>query len=1307
MLDERKKENGMMTANRPLHLHTLDSLCADLIAGVPVSVGDDGSTFQLKSNASRGVLRWYTKNKTRWAANVQTTDVEAIVDAAIAAPDPQPPPSNATPSDSLRRFSLVSIKAHQFAGLHHAGTTQAKPSDFAFEVKNGVTLFEGYNGCGKTSLINAIIWALTGEVLRPQRPPELGNKDFDFEVDEGAIHNAPPVVPLPDPAMEALATQAIPVNTWVELVFEDQDSQSYQVRRSLKRATRNALKEEVSGLEEMGLDPIATRVGTTIPGILPYVQVGSTSALGKAVSELTGMAPLVQLANHAQKAKKKIDGDLSKSKKGELERSDEAYIVTRSDLIDLIHKHTLTIEQEAVPFPSDDSTLETRLDELAVQLETLKSSGLEHAKQVLGEAFDAQDEKQRNDLVKSIAPALSAVGKLGTLPSIVRLGGLTKLSDDEAAPVRDFISAVRKEAEELVEIAAEPNKAARVRLYARVASWIREHPGLHDENNCAVCGHNLEDVVDDITGQKIKDHIGGAAKEGDYAGQTFTTWANHVVGEITTRLPAAIAAEARRDLPESPTSLLRQAVVDELFLDTSFIGSLAPLKQSVAEACDQRLESFPKFNFTASPLLGGGRAELEMLNKLIYRVERALAYPEWRKRATSARNSFMAEVIGQEATAECETVPSSLVGMLQKLQAVVAAIAPVDDAAVKQKRLVAELTRRRSFEQRLMAYGEASLALKECITVGELAEQQVLLLQKRLHSSATAWRQKIYSSAFPSTSLELVDTRMSGSGELQLLVGANRLAAPAQHVSNASALRASLLGFYLAYWQYMLSERGGLYLLLLDDPQELLDGDNRDRLAEAIYEICKASAQLIITTHDTRFALAVARHLQGKPVSFNHQYVHPATATRGTIFLTPSVTRVQAAFEQFKVLPDDARAAQDYLAECRIFLEGRMGDLFDDRAYPAAATVSFAPTLSDHLSRLRGLIKNPPNELFKSPIIRSFVNDHALNDGSPTLALLNKSHHRDKERIRPLDVSGIKEHLERLRKGVERAHEEFRTFNRREPLAIPSTNLAALCPAEVPEFQVFIQASLKAFVRGTSVGDSQEVEFEEITSDWFQSKAFFYIRSNTLGFAGPQGSVAIVEIEASVPADRQIVIARTGKDVFARRLLKPQHSELVALAAESPDPRRSPPTQLLHENQVMLHSIVGMFFGSLEFVPSSKNEAVQIPAIPQIQKVQSAYRIKEDSAIPLALPGQIALGGAAIALDEFDAHLDEYVALHLDDGSSLFKRVGAKLPAPLQHLRQFESIGGLGVSDVLAIDCEHNGLRRVIHAVSIIGVLYR
>lgn len=383
-----------------------------------------------------------------------------------------------------------------------------------------------------------------------------------------------------------------------------------------------------------------------------------------------------------------------------------------------------------------------------------------------------------------------------------------------------------------------------------------------------------------------------------------------------------------------------------------------------------------------------------------------------------------------------------------------------------------------------------------------------------------------------------------------------------------------------------------------------------------------------------------------------------------------------------------------------------MGDLFDDCAYPAAATVNFAPTLGDHLGRLRGLIKNPPNELFKSPAIKRFINDHALADGAPTLSLLNKSHHRDKGRILPKEVFEIKEHLERLRKGVERAHEEFRVFNRREPLELPSNNLGALKAVEVPEFRVSIQASLKAFVRGASVGESQEIEVEEITSDWFKFKAFFYIRSNTLGFAGPQGCVAVVDIEAAAPADRQLVVARTDKGTFARRLLKPQQSEFVALAAETPDPRRSPPTQLLHEQQVSLHPIVGIFFGGLDSTPSSNAEAVQISAAPQIRKIQSAYRVREDSAIPLVLPNQIALGGAVIAMDDFDSYLDECVALHLDDGTNLFKRVGAKLPAPLQHLRQFETIGGLGVADVLSVGGNHQGIRSVVHAVSIIGVLY-
>ncbi len=50
---------------------------------------------------------------------------------------------------------------------------------------------------------------------------------------------------------------------------------------------------------------------------------------------------------------------------------------------------------------------------------------------------------------------------------------------------------------------------------------------------------------------------------------------------------------------------------------------------------------------------------------------------------------------------------------------------------------------------------------------------------------------------------------MSVKGVIEIQVGSEHSKAPAQHVSNASALRASLVGFYLAYWEHVLKNRGG------------------------------------------------------------------------------------------------------------------------------------------------------------------------------------------------------------------------------------------------------------------------------------------------------------------------------------------------------------------------------------------------------------------------------------------------------------------------------------------------------------------
>jgi hypothetical protein len=148
-------------------------------------------------------------------------------------------------------------------------------------------------------------------------------------------------------------------------------------------------------------------------------------------------------------------------------------------------------------------------------------------------------------------------------------------------------------------------------------------------------------------------------------------------------------------------------------------------------------------------------------------------------------------------------------------------------------------------------------------------------------------------------------------------------------------------------------------------------------------------------------------------------------------------------------------------------------------------------------------------------------------------------------------------------------------------------------------------------------------------------------------------------------------------------------------------------SRFVRETDVALHEVVGMLFQHGISLGQGSDEAVLVEDSSLLRGIEIAYRITEESAIPLALPKQIALGGKLIPLDRFDEHEGEAVALMLDDGSSLFKRVGKSLPGDLKYLREFESIGGLGSSRTLAVGKAYDGLRSIVQARLIVGVLYQ
>lgn len=1295
-----------VTPTRALHLLTTDILLSELISGRPIAT-DTGYRLVLHTVAARGVLSWYCRARAKWAGNVMMPDCEAIIASISATPDHVPSPV-VSGNRERRVLRLTKIVAHRFAGLHAYGGIGEPSKDFVFEPTSPITVFEGWNGSGKTSLMNSVIWCLTGKLLRPQRIPESGEAEFHCEIDRGAMqetsqHKISAVTPLPSSQhwLPAAAAKTVPADTWVELTFELEDGTRLPpIRRTQSRKTNGKLEEVGPNPADLGLDPIAFNLGTTMPGLLPYLQVGNPSELGLAVARLTGLSDLVALAKHAKRARAKIAGDITKERKTGLEQIETEYRQHRTDLEQRISEFPGMAPVVDLPTITDEPAAFATLSQ---HFEDLKASGLGHARDVLGDMFDASDASQRQNLEQCIAPALEQVRRLSQLPSMEKLGAL-KLEIDARQAVDSLVDRLFDEATMLDELSANPILERRTQLYARVTDWMHEHGEAHHDR-CPVCHQSLAGVVDAEAGGLVADHLRQVAGDSEILAKTIAQWAEGWTGKLARDLPEALRRSLQKDLPESPSAIFRTALLDDLFRTEGFAGVLFSLRSNVEKLTNQAMARLPAFTEPEQRVLPSRvSAHVAILNKSLNRLIRGLAFVDWMKAHRDELVVVLDEVRGKADSNDGQA--SGLRAQLIRLDAIVKGVAPINAAINLSKRMG---TAQGAHKRTLKAIEDcttAVAALDEIIPIGDLATVQVEGLQARLHNRAEYWRSAIYQNA-TTLSPKPHRTGLTPQGAIAIQVGRDGVNAPAQHVSNASALRASLLGFYFAFREHVLETNGGLSLMILDDPQDLLDYDNRARLARALDQLAEGGAQILATTYDRSFGRTLVAEARGAN-RVEHRAVHPVNASRATLETSLAIEDLDRKRNEFVSNADSAFHAQDYANQARIFLETRLGDLFDDPAYPAFSAPTDAPTLMPLLGRLRSLITARSNELFRSPVLSRLCDDPALADGAEPRRVLNEAHHRNANALSYIDVQNVDMDLKRLRSAVERVHEEFRRYRWREPLQETAPdNVVPLTAVAIPAFSVPIVQDIAAFSSQVPSGGSQDLSLETLSSQWFDDKSLFYIRRDTMGFTIPAGSIAIVESTPSSPADHELVIGRRGTQAFARRLLRPRNGEGYSLAAESTDPRSGRPTLAFENHELDLHRVVGALFVQTP-PPVGREEAVFLDAHPALGRIEVAYRVREDSAVPRVMPGQIILGGAVLTPDQLDALRNEIVAVTLESGDSILKRIGAPLSGSLPYLRQFETIGGLGASVVIATEQVEGAsdLPVMLNTRLVLGVVY-
>lgn len=1304
--------------SRPLHLQTIESLFAELISGASVSVSETETEFRFENIDSRALLNWYRKNQAKWAGNVMATDVEAMVTDITATPPVLPIPPVVV-AKSNRRLRLVKVIAHRFAGVHAYGTAENAPPDFVLEPHAPITLFEGWNGAGKTSLINTILWCLTGELLRPQRTPESAQQEFassfvrskDNSDDEITTHTLTPITPLPNPSIYLPPVNGpVPIDSWVELTFSDPEGTLIPVRRTQLRTPRGKITETQSGFDKLDVDPIALRIGTIMPALLQFLRIGDASDLGLAAARLTGLADLSSLARHASKACDRLSGEFRNLREREIEDADKLFLEARNDLQKQIDDFPEMAPAEPLPHPSDAPDLEETLTSLEAHFSGLKTEALAAARTILGSGFDPSDKGARSNLEASIGPAIGQLKSMAQLPSVRRARGLSELGSADWEVVDGLVTQLHTEATALAELSTTPDLAKRKQLYARIASWLREYDD-HDVSSCVICSRSLDGIRDPVTQRTVSEHL-EAVSESDQKllSLTLEVWVDGWVGRLATRCPPQLQAELSQDLPRHPRDLIRTALVDDLFGTDAFSATLASLRDGMRLTCDKYLTRLPAFHEPEIEALPQELAEVtKPLAAPLRRLARARAFVQWRgahiKEVTAETKAI---IYGTEDEAP-DTIDNltPIHRKLDALSSIVKGVAPLNAALELCQRLSNHLKTRRLKEERLKLYSRAVLALGSIVELGSLAQRQVETLRELLHTRSQYWRDRCYHNSFPMAGHSVRSTSMNVRGVLDIAVGFENATAPAQHISNSSALRATLMGFFLAFWEHVLTERGGIALMVLDDPQELLDHDNKERLARLFPELVQRGGQLVVSTYDRHFARAMAAAGR-EHAAIEHRSVHPVNPLRLRLETAQAIEELDCKRNLYEQDKDNASRAQEYANEVRIFLEARLADLFDDPAYPAYSGPSKAPTLIDYLGHLRHLVNNPPNALFRGKAVADFSQSKALSSDAECMRVLNKSHH-NRGALSAGDVFAVSNDLNAVRKLAERMHTEFRHWRWHEPLeaAAPPTNVVPFKPVSIRPLKVSIYPDLAAFTSNSTPEASQEVALGSVDETWFADKSLFLIRTDNFGFALPAGCIAIAESTSYDGKDHNLVVARQHGHLLARRLFRPAKADELALAAEAPDPRISKPTLFFDVDSIVLHRVVGMLTEQPP-PPPSGGEATLLHSAASLSQIAAAYRVREESAIPLALPGQVVLGGDLIARDALKMHEGTLVALSLDDGSNVFKRIGKRVPGSNKQLWQFESVGGLGTSMIvsLAEPEERSDAPRFLSARRIVGVLY-
>jgi len=199
------------------------------------------------------------------------------------------------------RFRLGKIRACSFRGLAPAGRVW----EHDFEGKSH--LLYGPNGCGKSSLLGAICWCLTGRIFRDDRAPSEPERIPGYPADGESVGRVDR-----DDAQSLIDengnSSSVTEPYWVQLQLIADDGEGGLSEVWLKRHSDEGLSggvdgedwTQISNIQEAGIDELDAELHLLMPARMSHLRFGKNPDLVHLLGEVVGVGELETVAEIAE-----------------------------------------------------------------------------------------------------------------------------------------------------------------------------------------------------------------------------------------------------------------------------------------------------------------------------------------------------------------------------------------------------------------------------------------------------------------------------------------------------------------------------------------------------------------------------------------------------------------------------------------------------------------------------------------------------------------------------------------------------------------------------------------------------------------------------------------------------------------------------------------------------------------------------------------------------------------------------------------------------------------------------------------------